>query len=64
PPVTPTESIPTTTFPTVTKIDTYSSQITVTGKTPASPLSVIGTGATLVTAVMLVLLNKRREKNL
>ena len=63
-PVTPTESIPTTTFPTVTKIDTYSSQITVTGTTPASPLSVIGTGATLVTAVMLVLLNKRREKNL
>jgi hypothetical protein len=50
--------------PASTENVTLSSQVAVTGTTPASPLSVIGTGVTLSAAAMIVVRNKRREKNL
>ncbi|GAB6286665.1 MAG: hypothetical protein STSR0009_28670 [Methanoregula sp.] len=40
-----------------------SSHVAVTGTTPASPLSAIGTGLTAVATAIIVLQNKRREMN-
>jgi len=54
---------PSGTAPASTENVTLSSQVAVTGTTPASPLSVIGTGVTLSAVAMIVVRNKRREKN-